>query len=231
MTKGNKRMRHSRQLSQMSGLTLLELLVAMAVIAIITGIAIPNFNTALHTARLRGGESDFASLVQVARIRAVDDDRYYSIYVFAANGNTPQQGFVDIFPQNINGASGSNGTVLDPRDPLVQINGEVLPQPQNAAPNTAALRALILPANSPVVVQDGSAAGSPVTFGPRGLPCTPFATVGGAVCDSQGVGPTAYWIFLQNNISQKWGAITVTPAGRIQRWLFSGAPGNTWNQF
>jgi prepilin-type N-terminal cleavage/methylation domain-containing protein len=220
----------SKRSRQMSGLTLLELVVALAVILIITSIAIPNFNAALHISRLRGGESDFASLLQVARIRAVDDDRYYSTYVLAANGNRPQQGFVDIFPQNINGASGSNGTVLDFRDPVVQINNENILQPQNAAPNTVALRALILPPASPVVPRDGSAAGTPVTFGPRGLPCVPLAVAGGAVCDTLG-GPTAYWVFFQNNVSQKWGAITVTPAGRIQRWLFSGAPGNTWNQF
>jgi type II secretory pathway pseudopilin PulG len=214
----------------MSGLTLLELVVAVAVILIIAGIAIPNFQTALHVSRLRGADSDFASVLQVGRMRAVDDDRYYSIYVLAANGNTPQQGFVDIYPQNVNGASGSNGTTIDFRDPVVQINNEILLQPQNAAPSTAALRALILPPTSPVVVRDGSAAGSPMTFGPRGLPCSQTVAVGGTVCDTLG-GPTAYWVFFQNNISQSWGAVTVTPAGRIQRWLFSGAPANTWNPF
>ncbi len=233
MTESNKRMRHSQQLSRMSGLTLLELVVSVAVILIIAGIAIPNFNAAMHASRLRGGDSDFASLLQAARIRAVDDDRYYSVYVLAANGNNPQQGFVDIYPQNVNGASGSNGTKIDPngRDPVVQVNSEVLQQPPGAAPSTAALRALILPPASPVLVKDGSAAGTPVTFGPRGLPCTPTAQAGGTVCDSLG-GPTAYWVFFQNTVSQSWGAVTVTPAGRIQRWLFTAAPaGGTWTQF
>src|SRR5260370_16821231 len=96
MTESNKRMRHSQQLSGMSGLTLLELVVSVAVILIIAGIAIPNFNAAMHASRLRGGDSDFASLLQAARIRAVDDDRYYSPSVPPTNANNPQQSFAYI---------------------------------------------------------------------------------------------------------------------------------------
>jgi len=91
MMKIDPRMKYSRRLSRMSGLTLLELVVSLAVILIVAGIAIPNFNTAMHSSRLKGGDSDFASLLQAGRIRAVDDDRYYSVYVLAANGNRPQQ--------------------------------------------------------------------------------------------------------------------------------------------
>jgi prepilin-type N-terminal cleavage/methylation domain-containing protein len=210
----------------MSGLTLLELLVALTVILIIASIAIPNLNTAMHSSRLKGATSDFASLIQVARIRAVDDDHYYSLYVLAANGNRPQEGFVDIYPQAATGASGSNGTVINQQDPSIQVSREVTPRPQGAAPSTAALKALILPANSPVVPLDGSAAGTPITFGPRGLPCLPV----GGVCDSLG-GPQAYWFFFQNSVSQNWGAVTVTPAGRIQRWLYTGGAGAVWVRY
>ncbi len=222
----NPRTRYSRQFNRMSGLTLLELLVALTVILIIASIAIPNLNTAMHSSRLKGAASDFASLVQVARIRAVDDDHYYSLYVLPANNNRTQQGFVDIYPQAATGASGSNGTTINQQDPIVQVSNEVTPQPQGAAPNTAALKALILPANSPVVPLDGNAAGTPITFGPRGLPCLPV----GGVCDSLG-GPQAYWFFFQNAVSQNWAAVTVTPAGRIQRWLYSGGPAAVWVRY
>lgn len=208
----------------MSGLTLLELLVALTVILIIASIAIPNLNTAMHSSRLKGAASDFSSLIQVARIRAVDDDHFYSVYVLAANNS--QEGFVDIYPQAATGASGSNGTVINRQDPIIQVSREVTPQLQGAAPSTAALKALILPANSPVVPLDGNAAGTPITFGPRGLPCLPV----GGVCDSLG-GPQAYWFFFQNGISQNWAAVTVTPAGRIQRWLYSGGPAAVWVRY
>ena len=216
----------------MSGLTLLELLVALTVILIIASIAIPNLNTAMHSSRLKGAASDFSSLVQVARIRAVDDDHYYSLYVIPANNNnSAQRGFVDIYPQAATGASGTNGATttngaINPQDPMIQVSAEVTPQRQGAAPNTAALQALILPANSPVVPLDGNAAGTPITFGPRGLPCLPV----GGVCDSLG-GPQAYWFFFQNTASRNWAAVTVTPAGRIQRWIYSPAPAAVWIRY
>jgi prepilin-type N-terminal cleavage/methylation domain-containing protein len=224
--------RSLKRMSRMSGVSLLELLVALTIISVIAAIAIPNFITSMHSSRLKGSVSDVASLIQVQRLRAVDDDRYYSTYLLAGNGIT--QAFVDIYPQGNNGASGTQGQAYTCNqngcDPTVLISQEVIQRPVGNAPNTAALQAQVLPANSPVLLQDGGAAGSPITFGPRGLPCTPFAVVGGIVCDSLGVGPTAYWIFFQNNASQNWGAVTVTPAGRVRRWIFTGnqnQPG-TW---
>jgi hypothetical protein len=112
----------------------------------------------------------------------------------------------------------------------VTISQEVVRQPVGNAPNTAALQAQVLPVNSPVALVDGGAPATPVTFGPRGLPCTQVAVLGGAVCDSLG-GPTAYWIFFQDNVSQNWGAVTVTPAGRIRRWSYSGGPAGVWASY
>jgi type II secretory pathway pseudopilin PulG len=210
------------------GFSTLELVIVMFIILIISGIAIPSFMTMMHSARLKGAVSDAAGLFQAQRMRAVDDDRYYSTYLLAAAGNNPQQLFVDIYPQNVNGTSGTGGAAVNAQDPVVMISGEVSQQPAGAAPNTPNLLAQILPANSPVVPQDASLAATPVTFGPRGLPCTPQAVAGGTVCDSLG-GPTAYWTFFQDNVTQNWGAVTISPAGRIRRWSYNSAPaGGTW---
>lgn len=208
------------------GFSLLELMITMAIIMVVAGIAIPNFMATLHAARLKGGVTDFASLLQTARIRAVTDDRYYSAYVLAAAGNNPQQGYVDIFPQNADGTSGTGGRAYNAGDPLVVISPEVVLKAQGAAPSTAALKALLLPAASPVLPQDESVAATATTFSPRGLPCRPLA----GVCDTLG-GPQAYWAFFQDSVSQNWGAVTVTPAGRIQRWLFMGGANGTWAKF
>ncbi|HET8923868.1 MAG TPA: hypothetical protein VFN26_12845 [Candidatus Acidoferrum sp.] len=219
--------------STTKGFTTLELVIAMFVILIVTAIGVPQFMNMMHLARSRGVVSDFAGLVQAQRMRAVDDDRYYSTYVLAGGGNNPQRAYVDIYPQNVNGASGTGGAAytcnVNGCDPMVVMSQEVNQQPAANAPATAALRLLVLPANSPVVPKDGSLPASPITFGPRGLPCTPVAVAGGTVCDSLG-GPTAYWTFFQNNTTGYWGAVTVSPAGRIRRWFFSvaGANGANW---
>lgn len=201
-------------------------MITMAIIMVVAGIAIPNFMATMHSARLRGGVTDFASLLQTARIRAVGDDRYYSVYVLAAAGNSPQQGYVDIFPQNADGTSGTGGAAYKAGDPLVAIPSEVVLKAQGGAPGTAALKAQILPATSPVVPQDESVAATAITFSPRGLPCKPLA----GVCDTLG-GPQAYWAFFQDSVTQNWAAVTVTPAGRIQRWIFMGGANGTWAKF
>jgi prepilin-type N-terminal cleavage/methylation domain-containing protein len=213
------------RLSTERGFTLIELLGAITVILIVTSMAIPNFMTAVRSAHLKGVVSDFAGLVQSARIKAVDDDRYYSIYVLG--GSTPEA-FVDIYPQQASGASGSGGATIDPKDPLIGINSEVVQKAVGAAPKTASLQALFLPANATVVLGDGSAAASAITFGPRGLPCSASALT----CKTHiPAGDIAYWIFFQDITSTNWGAVTVTPAGRVQRWLYSGGAAGTWARY
>lgn len=210
------------------GFSTIELVMSMLVVLIVAAIGVPQFMTMIHLAKIKGAVSDYASLLQVQRLRAVDDDRFYSTYLLPTNGNNPQEAFVDIFPQNVNGTSGTGGANFTNGDPVVLISQEISQQPAANAPNTAALRLLMLPANSPVAPKDASLAANPVTFGPRGLPCTPGPVAGGTVCDSLG-GPTAYWTFLQNNVTQGWGAVTVSPAGRIRRWFYSAGAGGAGN--
>jgi Tfp pilus assembly protein FimT len=219
------RMKHNAT----KGFSTIELVMSMLVVLIVAAIGVPQFMTMIHVARTKGAVSDFAGLLQAQRLRAVDDDRFYSTYVLAAGGNNPQEAFVDIYPQNVNGTSGTGGATYTcvagtGCDPVVLISQEINQQRQANAPNTAALKLLMLPANSPVAPIDGSLAASPITFGPRGLPCTPQPVAGGTVC-SLAVA-TAYWTFFQNNVTQSWGAVTVSPAGRVRRWYYSpGAAG------
>ena len=213
--------RHSKE----RGFSLIEVVLVAGVLLVVAGIAVPNFMTALRSAHLKGTVSDFAGLVQSSRIRAIDDDRYYSIYVLG--GATPEA-FVDIYPQLANGASGSGGATVDPKDPLIGINSEVVQRPVAGAPKTASLQALFLPANATVVLGDGSVAASAITFGPRGLPCSASALT----CKTHiPAGDIAYWIFFQDINSANWGAVTVTPAGRVQRWLYTGGAQGAWTLY
>jgi prepilin-type N-terminal cleavage/methylation domain-containing protein len=202
-----------------AGFSILELVVVIAILALVAAIAVPNLITAVHASRLRGAASDFAALLQQARMRAVQDDRYYSLYLLP---NTNQE-FVDIYPQAVNGASGSNGQTLDSRDPVITLASEVNLQPQGAAPGTATLQTQFLGKNAGAAAPlaaplDGSV--SAVTFGPEGVPCLPNPVAGGTVCNSTG-GLTAYWVFFQDAVTQNWEAVTVTPAGRIQKWNYT----------
>ena len=180
-----------------------------ATILIVAGFAVPNFLSFIHMARLRGSASDYASLLQVARVRSVQDDTFYTTYITAG---TPQQAYVDL--------TKNGGTGWVSPDPAIALSSEVNPVAAGSAPDTADLSGQFLPAGSGVVPKDASVTAKAVIFSPRGLPCT--TQLAGAVCTSAG-GPTAFWVFFKNNRTSAWEAVTVSPAGRIQKWQHGGS--------
>ena len=193
------------------GFTMVELMIVVVVMLILAGILVPNIMNYVHMARLRGAASDYSSLLQVTRIRAVQDDRFYSTYFLAG---TPLQAYVDL--------TANGGTSIANGDPLVAINPEVSVVAAGGAPDTTNLKGQFLPAGSTLVVNDGSTAAKPVTFGSRGLPCTTQTATGGTVCASSG-GATPFWVFFNNATTGAWEAVTVSPAGRIQKWQHGGS--------
>lgn len=207
------------------GFSVIELLVVVIIVVILASVLIPTMTTSLRASHLRGATSDLAGLLEQARIYAIRDNRYYSTYVLAASTSSKvTQVYVDMLPLSNTGASGNGGTSVVSGDPIIAMPSEVSQQPVASAPNTANLKSQLLPATTPVTPTDTSATAA--TFGPRGLPCTPIALTGGSVCDSSG-GPTAFWTFLRNTTSSDWQAVTITPAGRIQKWYYTGS---IWNK-
>lgn len=195
-------------------------MIVVIIVLIISAIAIPAMVTSVRSAHLRGAASDLAGFYELARVYAIRDNRYYSTYILAASGNAPQQAYVDMLPLILTGASGNGGTFVAAGDPVVAMSSEVVQQPVGSAPNTANLKSQLLPSTTPVTPTDTSVTAA--TFGPRGLPCAPLALTGGSVCDSSG-GPTAFWTFLKNTKSGTWQAVTITPAGRIGKWYYTGS--------
>jgi len=209
-----------RQNRLRAGFSLLELMIVLGIALILAAMSFPNLSSYFHNNKLRSAGVDFAGLLEQVRFRAVQDSRYYSLYFLAGNSH---RAFADIYPQNPTGTSGSGGTTIDPKDPDIGISNEVSVQLQTSAPNTANLISQFLPASSPISPVDGSLTQSPITFSPFGLPCVSVVVTGGSICNSKS-GPVAYWIFFENNVTQAWEAVTVTPAGRIDKWNYtSGA--------
>jgi prepilin-type N-terminal cleavage/methylation domain-containing protein len=214
------------------GFTLLEAMIVVAIMLVVAAYAIPIWTTSLKTARIRGAETAYAGLLQMARTRAINDDRYYSVYTKLASGNTPQMAYVDIYPQNVNGTSGNgpSGSYVagPPADPMVTMSPEAVPQTAGSAPNTNNLyNSFCSTCNlNPAIILNTAP-----TWGPDGLPCAPTTAAGGTglVCNSAG-GPIAYVTFFQSATNNEWDAVTVSPAGRIKTWFYTGAAWSPFNQ-
>ena len=190
-----------------AGFTLVELLIVIAIVLITTAISVPWYVRMMHTSKLRGVASDFSGLVQVVRIRAVQDGKYYSLLT----SNAQALGFVDF----------NGNKALDPGEVSVPINPEVTVIDAANAPATAQLKGQFLPAGGAglIVYDAGPSGNTPITFGSRGIPCKTQTATGGFVCESGG-GAIPFWIFFKNTVSGEQEAVTVNPAGRIRKWYY-----------
>jgi prepilin-type N-terminal cleavage/methylation domain-containing protein len=210
----------NRRLAERNGFTIVELAVVVIIVLIVAASAVPTLLTSLRMAHLRGAASDYSGLLEQARIYSIRDNRFYSTYILAASGSSlVAQAYVDMLPKVLTGASGNGGTSVVSGDPEITIASDITVQAVASAPNTSNLESQLLPATTPVTPTDGSV--TPPTFGPRGLPCTPVTVSGATICDSSG-GATAFWTFLKNTNASSWQAVTITPAGRIQKWFYNG---------
>jgi len=210
---------HSKNRNRLSGFSLVELLVVVVVMLVAAGYAVPNILNFMHMARLRGTASDFSGLIQQLRIRSVQDNRSYSMYINAIAGATPSTAYVDL----------KQTAAIAAGDPEIVLPTEVTLVAAASAPATANLSGQLLPAGTPASVGPKDAAlasGTPITFSPRGLPCKPTA---GICSGAAGLGPIAYWAFFQNTTTTNWEAVTVSPAGRIQKWIY-GASASAWSK-
>ena len=191
-----------------AGFSLLEMTIVVAILMIAGAIALLMAQQVVRSVHLQTAASNYANLLQQARVRAVQDDNYYSVVIVAPNGNGSYTAFIDI---------GQNGTLAG-TDPQLLLPADVKSKDISSAPAVSNLESQFLPANTSSTVN--TTAEGP-TFSPRGIPCTPSSTSGGS-CPSL-YPPTSYITFLKNVRSSNWEAITVSPAGRIRLWSYDGS--------
>jgi hypothetical protein len=175
-----------------------ELLLVVAIVLIVTAIAIPSVRQVMDNYRLRSSGYAVASVLREAQMAAVKNNQPYYVQSGAAGG-CGAASIVCAVP-----ASRFVPPAYNPQvDPTGTIATYVGFQPA-APPNVGQLNG--------VVGIAPQAPGGPIGFNARGLPCVPGANP--FLCQ----GPAAFEWFMQSSVSQGWEAITVTPAGRIRSW-------------
>src|SRR5579862_648065 len=123
-----------------AGFSVVELAVVTIIVLIIAATAIPGMITSMRNAHLRGAASDLTGIYEQARIYSIRDNRYYSTYILAASGSSPQLAYVDMLPKRTTLNSGNGGTSVVTGDPEITMTSEVVQMAVGSAPNTNNLK-------------------------------------------------------------------------------------------
>lgn len=195
------------EFSRQFGYSLVELLIAVIVIAILGALAIPNALTAIANIQLRGAASDFTGLVQQARIKAVQKNTSYTILFNLTSGHGA---YVDTGGST--SGSAPNGS-YDAGEPMIQFGGNVN---QVAAPGGAGGAPPNLDATSTPL--GWTATTGNVSFNARGLTCDSTATPCGTNVN--------YIFYFEDSRAlggHGWAAVSVTAAARSKVWWWNGS--------
>lgn len=183
------------------GFSLVELIMVMAIMLAVAAIAAPRFISYVSNYQLRAGLNSVAGVLQQTRMIAVRKNAHINFLTYQSGNRTFVYG-------DTNGDSTWNTG-----EPVAQLPSKVSIQssgfPGDARDNTSESTSLTPQFNS------------------RGLPCVMISSI----CQnldttSPTPQPVGFVIYVQNTGVfgvQGWGAVTVTPAGRIRIWIWNGA--------
>jgi Tfp pilus assembly protein FimT len=180
---------------------MIELLVVLAIIVTLIGIGIPSMATIISNARLSGGVTNLSGLLQNCRMMAIKENKTKSTH-FTVMANGPVA-----YVKNAADTSSllSTDTQAQLGAPLTKYT---LPTGTGAPPEITPTELSFTP-----VTSDPS-------FNSRGLPCE----YSGGVCTSKGF--VYYFKDTRPLGASRWAAVSISPAGRIKRWFWTGS---NWN--
>jgi prepilin-type N-terminal cleavage/methylation domain-containing protein len=225
----------SMKKSSQRGFSLIEMLLVCAIAMVMAAMSAPLVMNITNTYRLRAAGGEYANMLQIARVKAVTADTYEPVY--ATSGTTLYGGNFNAFI-DLNQKGTANGTYANPpiAEPGVVFSNSVVVKSAASAPSVTNLEGQFLngASSSTVAINQNTWAGTGVavvSFGSRGLPCyltaTPPTNGAGTCAYSSSNQPIAFEIFLQNQNTGQWEAVTVNPAGRVREWRYD-TPSTTW---
>ncbi len=187
------------------GFSLVELMMVVLIMLAIAAIAIPQISTFISGYRLRSTMSQIAGLVQQQRVLAVRSNA--TIGARSTMVGTRMLAYVDI---NANSTADSG-------------------EPQVLMPTSITFDGTGHPGDA-VNGATNYISTVPLLFNARGLPCVVQASGLCQNLDQTGGGGSprqvgyVYYIKDSGILGvRNWGAITITPAGRVRLWVWNGA--------
>ena len=192
---------------EVAGFSLQELMIAVAIGLVLTASGIPVMNNAIANMRLRSSMSTVSGLLQNCRTLAVQSNKIKTARHF--NRTTAPNALVYYIK------TASDLSAFSTSDPQVEMEAPITPWPDDTSSGTAPPSTV-----SSTVLGFSSPRTDDPSFNPQGIPCY----YSGGTCATN-TGFIRY--FKDNRISGSggWAAISITPAGRVKRWFWTGS---TW---
>jgi type IV fimbrial biogenesis protein FimT len=193
--------------SRAKGFSMIELLVVVAIVMVIAGLAIPQIALTLRTYQVTSAASQIADAIKFARFEAIRRNSQMSFLAWWSGVRWSV------------GTDSNGDTILQPSERQYEITGNVTLLTAAGVPTSGNLPgALNVPA---VTVLSGSTSAKAIFFDPRGA-VNFVASVGGAqTVYVFYVGPTSL-------STQDYRAVVVMPSGITQVW--AGNAANPWHQ-
>ena len=195
-------------LALQSGFTLAEMIVVVAIILIVGGMAIPNLTRAIDASRIKGSAQALAAAYQDARIRATQKDTSYQVLI-SPPGISPAQICIDLDGDG----TCSAGDPVTTFPAQVRVSNLGVPAPLDSTQ-----------LHFPAITTEQP--GASLTWNAVGLPCQRTSPI--TPCTA--VGWIQHLQLLRANGDVMYAAVTVSPTGRVKTWTFipSGNGNGKW---
>jgi prepilin-type N-terminal cleavage/methylation domain-containing protein len=185
-----------------AGFSMVELLIVAAIGLVLTTIALPNMVVAIADVRLHSSMTTFSGILQNTRMMAVKENRTMTTHVMTRPDGL--MAYVKL---------ATDSSALDSSDPQVQLPAPISQVVTPTGPGApTALDSTILGFTPNT--------GDP-SYNPRGLPCEYVS----GTCLNKGF--LFYFVDSRTSGNNAWSAISISPAGRIKKWFWSGS---SWNE-
>ena len=189
-----------------AGFSLIELLVVVAVVLIVSAFAIPTLTTTMDSIRVRGALGSASNIVQRCRIQAIKRNVYQRLHVSQVNGR------VALFITDGTDAAASPAAAGNSLSSQFWLGNEfsIPGAPTGTPPKLTTLQ--MWGSNGINLFENLDP-----YFNSRGMPCQ----VVGNTCAT--TGGFVYYYQYQSAGRTKWSATSISPAGRIESWIWNGS--------
>jgi len=189
-----------------AGFSFPELLIVVGVGLIITVVAVPVMSNAIANMKLRGNMTSLSGLLQ--NTRAIGVQQNAAKTACHINSSDPPYSLIYF----VKSVTDCTTATVDTTDPQVELEAPIIPYATPSGPGAPP------PMDNATLGSLSTPLTSDPSFNSSGLPCS----YSGGTCTPN----TAFIQYFKDSRfggSGGWAAISISPAGRIRRWFFSGS--------